>query len=177
MLAEIGVRGGTSTAITPPAGWTLVRRDNRGTNVAQAIYSRRVPASPPEPSSYTFNFTSGNDAAGGIVAYVGVSSATPVDASNGQGNTSSTNLTAPSVTVPSGDNNDTLVALYSTASTSPVTVPAGMSQLWSFRATGFGISVAAANVNLTTSGATGNRVATSTGTGGNTGALVALKPQ
>jgi hypothetical protein len=111
------------------------------------------------------------------VAYAGVSSTAPVDASNGQGNTSSTNLTAPSVTVPSGDNNDMLVALYSIATSSPVTVPPGMIQLWSFHAVGFGISVAAANVNLTTSGPTGNEVATCTGAWGNTGALVALRAQ
>ncbi len=177
MIAEIAVRGGTGTTIAPPAGWTLVRRDNIGSNVAQAIYSRRVPASPPEPSSYTFNFTSGNDAAGGIAAYIGVSAAVPVDVSNGQGNASSTNLTAPSVTIPAGNNADLLMGVFSIASSSLVTVPSGMTQRWSFRATGFGIGVAAGDVNLTSSGATGNQVATCTSAAGNVGALVALKPQ
>src|SRR4029450_4635113 len=32
MLAAIMVRGGSSITITPPAGWTLVRRTNNGTN-------------------------------------------------------------------------------------------------------------------------------------------------
>jgi hypothetical protein len=120
-----------------------VRLDNFDANVAQAIYSRRVPARPPELSSYTFTFNDGNDAAGGVAAYSGVSGAAPVDVSNGQGTASSTSLTAPSLTIPAGHNNDLVLALYSIASSSPVTVPSGMTQRWSFHAIGFGISVAA----------------------------------
>jgi hypothetical protein len=177
LIAEIAVRGGTATTITAPPGWTLVRRDNRASTIAQAVYRHLVPVSPPEPSSYTWNFTAGNDAAGAIAAYSGVSTASPVDASNGQGNASSTNITAPSVTVPSGHASDRLLALFSIANGSSVSTPSGMNQLWSFRAIGFGIGVAAADVNLSASGATGNRVATAATAGVNAGALIALIPQ
>lgn len=177
MLAEIAVRGGTATTITAPAGWTQVRLDNRTTNVAQAIYQRFVPSSPPEPASYTWNFTAGNDAAGAIVAYTGVSAAKPIDANSGLGNASSKNLTAPSLVVPAGDNSDHLVAMYSIASgATVVTVPTGMKQLWSFGAIGYGISAAAGDVDLNASGATGKKVATATAAAANIGALVALVP-
>jgi hypothetical protein len=178
MIAEIAVRGGTSTTITAPAGWTLVRRDNRTTNIAQATYRRLVPSSPQEPASYTWTFTSGNDAAGGIAAYTGVNTVTPIDANNGQGNANSKNLTAPSITVPAGHNSDRLVGLYSISGGGQViTVPAGTAQLWSFHAIGFGVAVAAGDVTLTSSGATGNKVATANTAGVSIGVLIALSPQ
>ncbi|MDO8432905.1 MAG: hypothetical protein Q7S58_10910 [Candidatus Binatus sp.] len=105
MIAEIAVRGGTGTIITPPTGWTLVRRDNSGSSVAQAVYRRLVPSSPPEPTTYTFAFSAGNDAKG------------------------------------------------------------------------FGIGVAAADLPLSTSGATGNKVATAASAAANVGSLLALFPQ
>ena len=42
LIAQIAVRGGSNTTITPPAGWSLVRRDNQSTTIAQAIYSHAV---------------------------------------------------------------------------------------------------------------------------------------
>jgi hypothetical protein len=115
MLAQIAVAGGTNTAITPPPGWTLVRRDNQATSLAQAIYNHPVSDPSAEPSSYVWNFSRSANAAGAIIAYYGLSGIAPVDASNGQGNASSTNVTAPSLVVPSGHTGDLLVAFFSTA--------------------------------------------------------------
>ncbi len=177
LIAQIAVRGGSSTVISPPTGWTLVRRDNSAKTVAQAIYSRVVPAAPVEPSSYTWTFTSGNDAAGGIAAYSGVSGVTVVDASNGQGNASSTSIMAPSVTVPSGNTADLLVGLFAIANSSNITLPAAMAPRWSFHATGGGIGVAAADLRPGVDGPSGNQVATAAAAALNAGALVALMPQ
>jgi hypothetical protein len=69
------------------------------------------------------------------------------------------------------------MALFSIASGTTVTLPSGMTPRWSFRATGFGIGIAAADLNLTTSGATGNKVATAASAAANAGAEVALTPQ
>ena len=176
LIAEIAVRGGTGLVITPPSGWTLIRRDNSTSSVAQAIYSHLVPNSPAEPSSYTWSFNNANDAAGGILAYIGASTVTPVDASNGQGNASSTSLTAPSVTVPSGNSSDLLVGLFSIANSGTVTVPAGTTQRWSFHATGGGIGVAASDLQLNSAGSTGSENATATTAGINVGELLALFP-
>ena len=176
LIAEIAARGGTGLVITPPSGWTLIRRDNSSSSVAQALYEHLVPNSPPEPASYTWSFNNANDAAGGILAYIGASTVAPVDASNGQGNASSTSLTAPSVTVPSGHTSDLLVGLFSIASSSTVTVPVGTTQRWSFHATGGGISVAASDLQLVSTGATGNKIATIGSAAANAGALLALFP-
>src|SRR5205814_1599209 len=84
-------------AVTAPAGWTLIRRDTAGTYTTQALYYRVVTAS--EPASYSWSFSGAVPAAGGIVAYSGVSTAAPVDVSGGTGqNVNATSIVAPSVT-------------------------------------------------------------------------------
>jgi hypothetical protein len=175
MIAQIAVRGGTGTTITLPAGWTLLLRTNRAGSIGQAVYRRIVPPSPAEPATYTWNFTAGNDAAGGIAAYSGVSQVTPVDASGGQGNASSTSITSPSITVPAGHTADKLLGLF-TVTTNAITVPAGTTQQWSFHAVGFGITIAMSDKPLIAAGATGTLVATAGTKGANVGQQVALTP-
>ena len=80
-------------ALSAPAGWSLVRRNNdSGGQVAEGVYVHVILG--PEPSSYTWNFTSGNNAVAGIAAYSGVNTAAPIDVSGGQANAVSTNVTA-----------------------------------------------------------------------------------
>ncbi len=177
LIAAIAVRGGSGLVITPPAGWTLIRRDNSTSSVAQAIYQHLVPAAPAEPSSYTWGFSNSNDAAGGILAYVGASTAAPVDASSGQGNASSTTITAPSATIPANHGADLLIGLFSIANSSATKVPPGMVQRWSFHAIGGGIGVAASDQQLGGAGATGSQTATAVTAAANAGALLALTPQ
>ena len=175
MIAQVTVRGGTGTTLTPPAGWSLVRRDNRGTSTAEGIYVHVVTAAS-EPASYTWNFTAGNDAAGGIAAYSGVNTATPVDVSGGQGNASSTSMTAPSITIPAGHNGDRSArAVRDTLAAPRITLPAALTARWNFHAIGFGISAAMGDVSVP-SGATGNYVAIQETSTVNIGALVALLP-
>jgi hypothetical protein len=174
MIAQVTVRGGTGTTLTPPAGWSLVRRDNRGTSTAEGVYVHVVRVAS-EPASYTWNFTAGNNAAGGIAAYSGVNTTKPVDVSGGQGNASSTSITAPSITIQAGHNGDLLLALFATPSTSGMTLPAALSARWNFHAIGFGISAAMGNASVP-SGATGNYVAIQKTSSVNIGALVALLP-
>jgi N,N-dimethylformamidase beta subunit-like, C-terminal len=177
LIAQVAARGGSGLVITPPLGWTLVRRDNASSSVAQAIYSHLVAAAPAEPASYTWSFSNANDAAGGILGYVGAASAAPVDASNGQGNSSSAAITAPSITTPAGHGSDLLVGLFAIANSSSIAVPAGTAGRWSFRAAGGGIGVAASDLQLGSAGATGSQTATAATAAANVGALIALTPQ
>ena len=76
LLAQILYQNGTSVAtLTPPSGWTLVRRTDNGTALGQAIYYRFAGGS--EPTSYTWTFSSSTVAAGGIARYTGVDPTTP----------------------------------------------------------------------------------------------------
>src|SRR5207248_3187250 len=158
MIAQIAVRGGSGQSITTPAGWSLVRTDFSGTAIVQAIYSHAVSSS--EPSTYTWNFKGNNNAAGGIADFFGASTVSPVDVSNGLGNTSSTSITAPGVVIPSTSTNDHLLCLFSTAGgVAPVT-PAGTTGQWSFPAASFGIGVAMSDIPSVSAGATNTQLAT-----------------
>jgi len=174
MIAQVTVRGGTTTTLTPPAGWTLIRRDNKARQIAEGIYVHVVTAAS-EPASYTWNFTAGNDAAGGIAIYSGVKTTNPVDVSGGQGNPASTSITAPSITIPAGHNGDLLLAMFATPGTSGMTLPAALSARWNFRAVSFGISASMGDATIP-SGGTGNYVAIQNTSTVNIGALVALQP-
>ena len=79
-------------------------------------------------------------------------------------------------TVPCGHTSDLWVGLFSIASSSTVTVPVGTTQRWSFHATGGGIGVAASDLQLVSTVATGNKIATTGSAAANVGALLALFP-
>ena len=94
LLAALDVRRAPN--ITAPAGWTLIRTTTNGTTMRQAVYYRIATAS--EPSSYRWTFSDTRSAAATILAYRGAAAATPVNASTGRTNASSTSVVANSVT-------------------------------------------------------------------------------
>ena len=71
LVASIAVRPSTAT-ITPPSGWTLVRRvDNTtGNSTSLALYTRVATAG--EPASHTWSFSTSIGSAAGIAAFYGV---------------------------------------------------------------------------------------------------------
>ena len=104
MLATIAIRV-QSNAISAPGGWTLVPGlDNNDTGVRTATFFK-VADSGDLGASYIFSIGSTfvSRGAGGIVAYSGVDTGTPIDLPLGVGaatsnGTASTTATAPSVT-------------------------------------------------------------------------------
>lgn len=176
LLAQVTVRGGTDTGITPPAGWSLVLRTDSGTALAQALYSKVAGAA--EPANHTWNFSQSRKASGGIAAYAGVDSASPIDASAGQTNPPSASVTAPSVTTPTP--NTMLVGLFGSAKGTTFTPPPGMTERYDVASTGGGIgsrtASEAADEPWAAAGATGTRTATAADSAENIGQLVALRP-
>jgi MSHA biogenesis protein MshQ len=170
LVAHIVVRGST-TIITPPSGWVLIRRDNTGSSIGVALYYKVAGAA--EPTSYTWTFNSSQQASGGVGAYIGVNNTTPVDASSGQYNSGATIDTAPSVTVSTA--NDRLLYFAGVTILSTVTPPSGMTQQWNVTTADTASEMA--DQPLTSAGATGNRVGTLNVSGhSNIGQLVALRP-
>jgi hypothetical protein len=53
LVVGIMLEKGSSSAITAPAGWTLIRRTDQGTNAGMGTYYKWAGAS--EPASYTWN--------------------------------------------------------------------------------------------------------------------------
>src|SRR5271154_1124523 len=172
LIAQIAIRGGSGLTITAPSGWSLVRRDDSGPTISQAVYVRVVPSSGTEPASYTWSFNNGNDAAGAIAAYVNVTGVQPIDVTGGQNNGVSATITAPSISLPHGG--DRVVALFAIADTSPVTGPASMNQRWNFRSSSYGISVVMSDLTYASSGPTPKAVASTLVGAANIGAQIAL---
>jgi Bacterial Ig domain/Calcineurin-like phosphoesterase len=174
MLAGLGIRG--APAVTPPAGWTLIRRDQAGTYTTQALYYRVV--TPSEPASYTWTFSTSVPAAGGISAYQGVNTAAPVNASAGAGQNSTTlSIVAPSVTTTVAAAQ--VVGFFSIGGNNSITPPAGLTERSEASSTAGSNHVTAETSDFTqpTPGATGPRTATaSSNAHPNVGALVALTP-
>jgi hypothetical protein len=170
MVAHVVVRA-TSTVITPPGGWVLIRRDNTTSSIGVALYYKIASAS--EPAGQTFTFSSAEQASGGIGAYSGVNNSSPIDASSGQYNPSTGTITAPSVTTTFS--NDQLLFFAADTTATTVTPPAGMTQRW--LATTTQTTSEMADQALGSAGATGTRVGTAASTStSNIGELVALKP-
>jgi SdrD B-like protein len=169
-LAQIVVTGGSSTIITAPTGWTLVRRDNNGTTVSSALYYHVAGAT--EPTSYTWTFNAARAISGGFADFSGVNTTTPVDVTSGTTG-SSTTLTAPSVTTTTP--NDMLLFFGATKSVATGTTPTGMTSRWKISSTS--TTSFLGNVLLTTMAATGSKTATITAAASNVSELVALKPQ
>src|SRR5439155_11810321 len=108
LVAGIALHGGTSSTITAPscACWTQIARADNGTaNVTLVTYYHVVTGA--EPGSYTWTGISPvsspiGRAAGGILRYSGIDTASPIRASGGQTG-SGTSVQAPSISATAGD--------------------------------------------------------------------------
>ena len=175
LVAAIDVRG--NPAITPPGGWTLVRLDVSGFVMRQAVYVRVAGANP--PAAHTWTLSSAQSAAGGISAYAGVDTASPVIAHSGQ--TSSTNNTnqivGPSITTSVGG--AMILGVFGVANNTSVAPPAGMTERFDVvsNAGRYPVVSSCAEVVQASAGATGNKTAISAINGWNIGQLVALRPR
>jgi hypothetical protein len=169
MLAVVSVHGGSGRTISAPGGWTLLRRENQGANLAQAIYYRTASGS--EPASYQWTFNASDKATGGIVAYVGVNLVNPIDqSSGGVSGVNGNAVTAPSVTTSA--NNARVVGFFGMNKAGTFTPPGGTNERWD-QASG-ATSSEAADLTQAVAGATGAKTATSNQSNAWVGQLVAL---
>jgi hypothetical protein len=167
MVAGLFVRD--APLLTPPAGWTLVRQDG-------SAYSYVHVAGGSEPSSYQWTFPANHTAAGGIVAYTGVDTVTPIQASTGQENGKSVNLTAPSATTTKPGT--MVIGFFGVMKQTSVTRPGGMKERVDVASTNDTKNATAemAEQLFATPSNTGDKVATAAAAGTNSGQLIALNP-
>lgn len=180
MLAFVSQNNPGSPIVSSATGWTsvLTRTYTNGTDtVGTSVYYRFATAADISNGSFTFSFTSSRRSAGAIMAFRGVDTVSPINASGSQGNASSTSLTAPSITTL--DRNTMLVAYYSfVQGSNSATPPTGMTEAFDI-ATGAGpngLTVEGGYGSQAAVGATGTKVATAASASVNIGALVALSP-
>lgn len=172
MVASIGFRPET-LVIVPPSGWTLVRRiDNANpTQNGLAVYRKVAGAS--EPADYTWTAAPAGQLVGGILAFSGVDTASPVDVENGQNTLSGLTHATPSVTTTVA--NAMLVTSHTYSSGGTWTPPTGMTEAVDVAA---GLQAIEVNYVLqAAAGATGTKTATASTDAdvGNTH-ILALRP-
>lgn len=167
------------------AGFTPVQRTTDSSSIVQFTGYRVLTATP--PASYTFTFQSDDiggtasvKAAGGIIAYSGVDTASPVMTSAAQTNASSTTMTAPAVTTTTA--NAMIIAFHGTAIAGTVTAGSSMTQRYQATSGGGGSAgtkrtSAGQDVLQAVAGSSGTKTATNSAAAVNIGHTVALSPE
>ena len=177
LIASIGLTP-SSVAISPPSGWVLVRRtDNAGpTSNSLAVYYKVAGAS--EPASYAWGVTGASFTVGGVQAFTGVDTATPLDVENGQATPSATTHATPGVTTTLA--NTLVVTAHGLASAGTWSPPSGMTESFdrpSGAANATGMSIEGNRVPQAVAGATGAKTASASGNADAGNAhILALKP-
>ena len=176
LIAVISVRGGTSTTITPPAGWTLINSNDSTTILKSSIFWKQSSAS--DNNIQTFSFNSSQKASGIISGYSGVDTTSPVNAQNSQVNASSTSMTAPDVTTTV--TNTMVIAAYSTATGTTMTAGSSMSLRGQAASTGGSAATRTTSglqdIIQSATGSTGTKTMTAGTAAVNIGHTIALKP-
>jgi len=181
MIAAIGITP-TSVTVTPPSGWTLIRRTNNAGGVTNSLAVFMKVATATEPGSYYWPFSAAATAVGGIQAFAGVDTSNAIDIENGQTTPSATTHATPNVATTVAN---TMVVTHHTYSSSQNwTPPGGMTESFDQRSAGAsatGQSIEGNRVLQAAAGATGVKTATAAGGGGSADFgnthILALRPQ
>ena len=178
MVAQV-VSNDDDPGFVAPAGWTLVSDLTSGGVLRQAVYRKVATAS--EPTSYTWALDTSTTRriTGGITAYSGVDTASPVAAHAALVQTTASEaVQAPSLdaTVP----DSLLLHLAAVNAEGTVTPPAGMTERWEMSSpnpkNARDVLAALADVGIASTGATGIRTAEATQAGPNIGLALLLRP-
>ena len=176
MIAVISVRGGSGVTVTVPAGWAFINEQNTSTPMKNVMYYKIATSTDAGP--YDFTFSVANKASGVIASYSGVDTAQPIDVNNSQTNTSSTTLTAPSLTTTVA--NSMLVAGYGTATSTTMAGGSGMNIRGYDASTGNGgtsrTTTGLQDVLQPAIGASGAKTMTAGSGAINAGNIIALRP-
>ena len=169
MIASVSTAPDT-IAITPPAGWTLIRQVTQSNTNSSKLSSYYKVATGTEPANYTWVLSGAgfNGAAGGIASIIGVDTATPYDAEAGTATPSSRDHVAPSVITTLADG--MLVTTHQLTSSATWTPPTGMTEMVDTASLtptdANGISIEMNYEARPTAGATGTRSARSSANAG-----------
>jgi hypothetical protein len=127
LIASIDMRVSSGASITPPAGWSLIRRDSNAPgyrSLTQALYYRVAGSS--EPASYRWSFGLQAPVAGAILDLKGIDRTSPVDSHSGAFTPQSGSIVAPSVTTTAAG--DVVLAFFGTTSSTTITPPGGLTE-------------------------------------------------
>jgi len=139
------------------------------------VYTRVVSIA--EPASWTWTFSGSVAAAGGILDYAGVNTASPIDVHGGLATTTATTaITGPSITTTV--NGDEIVGLFDIGGGNSITPPPGMTERGEAVSSAGSLHVTGEGCDSPqpSAGPTGTRTASATIAHPNIGQLIALRP-
>lgn len=179
LLAFLSTDGPASTAWSTrvPSGWAILQADTITTSIFLAVQCVMYKvAGGSEPSTYPFDF--GNQSGmGGVAAWSGVDTTTPINVSALQDNpTSSTSHDIPSITTTAGD--CLLIAFYAHRASNgvPYTQPSGMTERFDAKLGTANSNFGVAELALPSAGATGVKTATGNTADSSWTVAIALNP-
>lgn len=169
LIATIAIRPSTAT-VTPPSGWNLLIRTDNGGTLAEngnapgtlqpnSLITYYKVAGSSEPANYVWTMPLATSIVGGIVAFSGANTTTPVLISSGQTGYVGLTSTTPSISTIA---NTVIITAHAFASSSTWIPPAGMTEAVDVRSAtgGGGESMEINYVVQATAGSTGAKTAT-----------------
>ncbi len=177
LVAVITVRGGTGVTISPPSGWTQRTTNDSTTVLKSATFTGTQSSVGSGP--YTFTLSSSQKAAAVVVAYSGVDTTNPVNASGSQANASSTTMTSPAVS--STVANAMVVGLYGNAVATTFSAGSGMALEGQVSSSGGGggtkkVTTGVQDILQASTGTTGTKTMTASTGAVSVGHTLALRP-
>ena len=100
MIAQVVSRVGGTAVTAPDVSWTEIRQDASGADLRSALFWKIAVAADVAAADFTFTVGNSDSQMGAILAFYAGSfnTITPIAANNGQANSASTTVTAPTVT-------------------------------------------------------------------------------
>lgn len=178
LLAFHGNDAGTANALTPPAGWTLVRNENDGGGFTfRLVCYYRIASS--EPASYTWTMATGAEAVAICIALSGHETTPTIVSSGLQKATKSTTATTTGLT-PSAADDYLLVAMLAdnlgaTISGTYTQNAALTSQVAGLKPAGNTVMLGLGTQQLASAAATGTRNGTFSVSYANIGIMISVK--
>jgi RHS repeat-associated protein len=168
------VTANATQTITTPSGYTLVQSATATGNTGQTAVFRKTATGTEASATVTFG-TGLTPKAALAVVYRGVDPTNPVDVKTSSNAQLSSTLTTGSITTSATDERLVLLAgAVGNTAVAPWTAPTGMTDRVHLAGQAL-VSTLIADQTLTTSGPTGSRTATLSGSGDLTGVLLALR--
>jgi hypothetical protein len=173
ILVTLSVRGNLNTAITAPAGFTLIRRDVNGNTMTQAVYIKIAGAI--EPASYAFTLSRSQGIAATLVVIAGVSATDPVAASSASINAPSKSIRTQAAGVVRA--NSYVVGLFGIANATPIEPPSGTTERAEVQQPSVNRGTSEFASKVVGVGSTGILIATAGTSAASIGQIVVLNPR
>lgn len=126
LIGSVVARLPDTASITPPSGWTLIRRDSgaAGSPLTQALFYKVAGSS--EASSYTWSFSAQASAGGSVIDAKGIDATSPIDSHSGAVSSRIGSILAPSVTTAAA--NELVLAFFGSTSSKRISPPRSMTE-------------------------------------------------